>query len=213
LTPLAASVARIDPVTKEKINKMRSSYQNQVKGFQLAGRNKAVKHEDGVHGMSLSEMVAWPEEEWRNQKVKADLSKGVSDTVMGKLEKAFKLDATPVPKNDEWESILGFEKGKQGGAQASSDASKSKQPAAQGASKAAKVNGHTANGVSKPAGTEGGEVARPRRAGKKRRYDDESFEGYGEGYVDDKDDPEGGYSSGGSRGGSISKKKRRKVRT
>lgn len=60
------------------------------------------------------------------------------------------------------------------------------------------------------------EPPRPKRAGKKRRYDEHSFEGYGEGFVDDDVDGAAGVGGGGystsdggeKRGG---KKKRKKV--
>ncbi|KAL9033478.1 MAG: hypothetical protein Q9214_007498, partial [Letrouitia sp. 1 TL-2023] len=47
LQSLASSVARTDPVTGEKINKMRKSYEGKVKALGLAGRNRAVKHQSG----------------------------------------------------------------------------------------------------------------------------------------------------------------------
>jgi hypothetical protein len=52
------------------------------------------------------------------------------------------------------------------------------------------------------------DMARPKRAVKKRGYDESSFEGYGEGYVDD-DMVDAGYSTGEGeeRGGSKRRKK------
>ena len=49
--------------------------------------------------------------------------------------------------------------------------------------------------------------ARPKRAVKKRGYDESSFEGYGEGFVDD-DMADGGYSTGDGEDG---RKRRKKV--
>lgn len=201
VTPIAAKVARTDPVTGEKINKLRSSYQNHIKGFQIAGRNKPVKHEDGLNGMSLRDMAAWPEEEWRNQKVYTkEVGKGLSESALSRLDKAVKLEPGPVPKNDEWESILGHEKTKPGGPVSPSPDGDTKQPASY---KAGKANGQP-NGAALL--TSEGEAIRARRTGKRRRYDDESFEGYGEGYVDDDRDDADGYSSGDGK-----KRKRRKV--
>lgn len=51
------------------------------------------------------------------------------------------------------------------------------------------------------------EMARPKRAVKKRGYDESSFEGYGEGFVDD-DMADGGYSTGDGEDG---RKRRKKV--
>jgi hypothetical protein len=196
VSPTATKVARTDPVTGEKINKLRSSYQNHIKAFQIAGRNKPIKHDDAHHGMSLRDIAAWPEEEWRNQKVASkEVSKGLSNTTLAKVDKAVKLEPGPVPKNDEWESILGHEKPKP----AVSPNEPDSKPGAQ-ERRLGKVNGHM-NGPS--AGEN--EIIRARRTGKRRRYDDDSFEGYGEGYVDDdRDDVDS--SDGGTK-----KKRRRKV--
>lgn len=201
LTPTAAKVARIDPVTGEKINKLRSSYQNHIKSFQIAGRNKPIKHEEGQHGMSLRDIAAWPEEEWRNQKkTSKEVSRGLSTTALAKLEKAMKMEPGPVPKNEEWESILGHEKIKPSGTLAM----EADDRRAGSDRKAAKANGQMNGNVQ---GGSEGEAIRARRTGKRRRYDDDSFEGYGEGYVDDdRDDADGLSSDGGTK-----KKKRRKV--
>ncbi|MCJ1399911.1 hypothetical protein MMC11_003114 [Xylographa trunciseda] len=207
LSPLAATVARMDPVTGEKINKLRKSYEAQVKNFGLAGRNKAVKTEASVAG-SLVNLMAWPEDEWQNQVVAGKaLEKGLSGVTLAKLEKAMKFEPGLVPKNDEWENILGLEKLK-----APLPIVETKGKAApQVVSKLQKING-LVNGMT--VGIPAGEVERPKRTGRKRRYDERSFEGYGEGFVDDDADgmDAGGYSSGeGSRKSSVSKKKRKKV--
>ena len=209
LSPLVASVARTN-AQGEKINKMRRSYEGQVKAFGLAGRNKAIRVEPGEKG-SFAELLAWPEEEWQNQKVMGkEISKGLSLGSLARLEKAMKMEPGSVPKNDEWENILGHEKLK---TTIPNGEQKGKQPL-HAPVKISKVNGRT-NGVPSRVGTpSANEAARPKRIGKKRRYDEHSFEGYGEGFVDDDGDPldHDGYTSGeGSRKSSISKKKRKKV--
>ena len=201
-------MARIDLITGEKTNnKLRRSYEGQVKTFGLAGRNKAVKQEGQTGG--FAELLAWPEEEWQNQKVGANnLLSGLPAQIEAKLERALKLDPGLVPKNDEWENVLGHEKLK---TPLPISEIKSKQatqiPPKQGKSQL-QANGLT---IGTPAADE---VVRPKRTGRKRRYDEHSFEGYGEGFVDDDGDvgDAGGYSSGeGSRKSSVSKKKRKKV--
>ena len=191
---------------------MRRSYEGQVKSFQLAGRNKAVKTDEGTPG-SLVDLVRWPDEEWEIQKVAGKaLEKGLSSATLSKLEKAMRLEPGLVPKNDEWENILGLEKLK-GPIPAVETKARAVLPAT---SKMAKVNGHV-NGMSiQTQAPTSGEIARPKRTGRKRRYDEHSFEGYGEGFVDDDGDiiDAGGYSSGeGSRKSNVSKKKRKKART
>ena len=210
LQPLAATVARTDPVTGEKINKMRKSYEGKVKNFMLAGRNRAVKHERNK-GMGLLEMAQWPEEEWHNQKIAGkDVHKGLPSGIMAKLEKAMQMQPGTVPntKENDWEDLLGHEKVKP----LPTIAEQNPKYASQAEKMKAKPNG-LVNGtrptISKDQATE---IIRPKRAGKKRRYDEHSFEGYGEGFVDDDGDlVEGdGYTSNeGSRKGSTSKKRKK----
>ena len=54
------------------------------------------------------------------------------------------------------------------------------------------------------------EIARPKRNVKKRGYEESSFEGYGEGYVDD-DMVDTGYSTAEGDDRGISQKRRKKV--
>ncbi|KAL9607199.1 MAG: hypothetical protein Q9167_007865 [Letrouitia subvulpina] len=208
---LASSVARTDPVTGEKINKMRKSYEGKVKALGLAGRNRAVKHQPGK-AMGLLEMAQWPEEEWINQKVHGrQVQAGLADGTLAKLDKAMQMQPGPVPNTNEydWDDLLGTEKIKP----LPTVEERSKKILSADPSKT-KVNGQV-NGAHVPANAVAAtEISRPKRAGKKRRYDEDSFEGYGEGYNDDIEDRQthaSGYSSGeNSRTGS-STKKRRKV--
>lgn len=187
---------------------MRKSYEGQLKTFALSGKNKSVKHDESK-GMGLSEMAAWPEEEWQNQKVHGkDVRNGMPEAMKAKLEKAMHMLPGPVPENDKWEDLLGLEKGKP------VDVNKEKTLKNTVANK---PNTPQANGSRTPnnAPANNAQVAEPiraRRATKKRRYDDGSFEGYGEGFVDD--DMEVGYTSGESRStrNSAGNRKRRKTK-
>ena len=208
LDGLAATVARTDPQTGEKINKMRKSYEGQLKTFALSGKNKSVKHDESK-GMGLSEMAAWPEEEWQNQKVYGkDVRSGMPEAMKAKLEKAMHMLPGPVPENEKWEDLLGIEKGKP------VDANKDKGPKIGVVNKAngPQVNGNRALNTTQANNAQVPEPIRARRTTKKRRYDDGSFEGYGEGFVDD--DMEIGYSSGESRStkNSAGQRKRRKTK-
>lgn len=215
LQQLVASVARTDPVTGEK-NKMRKSYEGKVKMLGIAGRNKAVRHEPGVSG-GLLELLSWPEEEWFNQKVAGkELAQGLPSGTLAKMTEAFHLEPGLVPRNDEWENLLGHEKLKP---VVEPKAKGPPPPAARGPkpSHLSKGTGMTSNNNTNNNTASGADVVRPKRTGKKRRYDEHSFEGYGEGFVDDEADPghpDGGYSSAdGSRKSNVSKKRRRKVKT
>ncbi|KKK24049.1 rox3 family protein [Aspergillus rambellii] len=195
LGPVAKSVARMDPVTGEKINRLRKSYEGKLKGLGLAGRNKPVKIDSTTAG-GLRHMTMWPEEEWQNQKVYGkEIKVADIDSALYNLQmKAMKMESGTVPNNDYWEDVLGHEKP----AKHVSNGEVAKKVAA------------APNGVRVPTQTNGSsaptdqERSRPSR-GRKRHYDDNSFVGYGEGYADDDDD--GAYYSNGE---GVGKKKRKK---
>lgn len=198
LGSVAQSVARLDPVTGEKINRLRKSYEGKLKGLGLAGRNKPVKQEPGAPG-SLRHLTMWPEEEWQNQKVYGKQIKVADiDSALHNLQtRAMHFEPGPIPNNDFWEDVLGHEKpAKQGGT--GETGKKALQPASGRPSMQAQVG-------SGPSQVQEPERIRPSR-GRKRHYDDNSFVGYGEGYADDDEDP-GFYSNGEGTG----KKKRKKV--
>ena len=206
LGSLEASVARVDPKTGEKINKLRKSYEGQIKSFGLAGRNKATSHNSDTDGLNLLQLAQWPEEEFAIQRVSGkEVGRGLSDTTRAKLEKAVDLKPGKVPRNAEWENVLGHDK------KATTEDVKTRKLEAHReeaqystASVKVQVNGHRVNGP-----TSAPEANRPRRMGKKRSYVDSSFEGYGEGFDDDVHDDDS--SNEGSRRSSNSRKKRRKV--
>ncbi|KAK4908812.1 hypothetical protein LTR66_017533 [Elasticomyces elasticus] len=195
LGSVAHSVARMDPVTGEKINRLRKSYEGKLKGLGLAGRNKSIKQEIGQPG-SLRHLTLWPEEEWQNQKVHGKPIKVADmDSALQELQaKAMQMEPGPVRNNDFWEDVLGHEKPAKHAAPG--ETGKKVTPAASGG----RLSGQSY------AAPQTQEAERPRASrGRKRHYDDNSFAGYGEGYVDDEDDP-GFYSNGEGSG----KKKRKK---
>ncbi|KAL3464780.1 Rox3 mediator complex subunit-domain-containing protein, partial [Aspergillus heterothallicus] len=178
LGPIAKSVARNDPTTGEKINRLRKSYEGKLKGLGLAGRNKPVKHDPAAPG-GLRQMTMWPEEEWQNQKVFGkDIKVADIDSALHSLQmKAMKMEPGTVPNNDYWEDVLGHDK-------------PSKHVNAGDSIKKAAAPTTTMRPIGQPDGTPTAvesERSRPSR-GRKRHYDDNSFVGYGEGYADDDDD-------------------------
>ncbi|KAJ5281204.1 hypothetical protein N7478_006576 [Penicillium angulare] len=195
LGSVAQSVARIDPITGEKINRLRKSYEGKLKGLGLAGRNKPVKQEPGAPG-SLRHLTMWPEEEWQNQKVFGKQIKvaDLDSALHGLQTQAMKMEPGPVPGNDFWEDVLGHEKPVKN------------PPPGDSTKKAAPTPGGrpSAQGTMSASTPHDRDHARPSR-GRKRHYDDNSFVGYGEGFADDDDDP-GFYSNGEGTG----KKKRKK---
>lgn len=193
LGPVAKSVARIDPITGEKINRLRKSYEGKLKPLGLAGRNKPLKQDPSTGG--LRHLTLWPDEEWQNQKVYGKELKAVNlDARLQQLQQAMKMEPGTVPNNDYWEDVLGHEKPAKHGPTASD-----------GSGKKAGLSSIRPNGTPTPTEPE---RTRPSR-GRKRHYDENSFVGYGEGYADDDDDDDGGSFY--SNSDSIGKKKRKKV--
>ena len=196
-------------MTHEKINRLRKSYEGHLKAFKLAGKNKS---ENAKPDMKLLDLVAWPEEEYYNQRIHGkDLSKGLQDATVAKLERAFRMRKGPtLPDNDIWEERLGlnYEKVKPSGAIADKKG--------KATITLSQTNGQV-NGNRGAANTGVGPVdTRPKRSGVKRSYQDASFEGYG-GYADGAGDDnsdliagDDGYSSEEhSRRGSASKRRKK----
>lgn len=201
LGSVGQSVMRADPVTGEKINRLRKSYEGKLKGLGLAGRNKPVKHEPGTPG-GLRQMSLWPEEEWQNQKVLGkEIKIANMDSPLYDLQmNAMKMEPGTIPNHEYWEDILGHEK-----------PPKHATPAEAGKKAVAPpTTATTARQPGQPNGTPAAiepERSRPSR-GKKRHYDDSSFVGYGEGYADD--DDEAAFYSNSEETGRAGKKKRKK---
>ena len=176
LSDLHAKVARTDPITHEKINKLRKSYEGQIKNFALAGRNKPAKDEipEG-QWCSLNMMMLEPEESWYASKVMGKKIEVTSD-LEARLQKAMSLQPGRTKNHEYWEDLLGHEK--QRPIQPQDPASKRAVP---GPMQRTQANGNAVRTMSQAAG----DAIRPRRAGKKRSYADNSFEGYGDGFMDD----------------------------
>lgn len=184
---------------------MRKSYENHLRPFALSGRNK--RHTAGPEHRLL-DLVMWPEEEYQNQRVYGkDLKHGLPAEVMAKLGKAMQMRPGDVPQNDKWEELLGLgiEKVRPGGA----TGDKKGKTAASTTHINGQINGNRA-GATTAANIED---TRPKRISKKRRYNDDSFEGYAEGFVDDADDliggPDGYSSEEHSRRGSFLKRRKK----
>ncbi|KAL8838057.1 MAG: hypothetical protein Q9170_002293 [Blastenia crenularia] len=209
LKPLVDTVARTDANTGEKINKMRKSYEGKVKTFGLAGRNRHVKQSE-QRSMGLLETTQWPAEEWHNQKVHGrDVRDGLPQATLLKLQDAMSMRRGEVPNtpDHDWDDLLGNEKTKPPGSVQVESGKLIRQGSA------ARMNGQP-NGIRRRSEKMSiTEANRPKRTGKRRRYDDHSFEGYGEGYDDDnevfRDQDDISSDEARRRGGGL--KKRRKV--
>ena len=211
LTDLAATVARQDPVTGLK-RSLRKTYKAQIKSLGISGREREVVHPPDQPG-SLLETTEWPAEEWFSQKVAGKPAQlGLGENIMAKLKLAMSMEAGPIPGFDA--TILGIEAGEpEAKAAVLQQNANPTAPVGNGTSLRASSKAATPVAAMSITGT--AEPPRPKRTGKKRRYDEHSFEGYGEGYVDDDGEPAGAErvdvssDAEGKRGG---KKKRKKVK-
>jgi len=206
LSPLLKSVARTDPLTGEKINKLRKSYEGQIKSFGLAGKNKPVKGERNVDEDEpgpLRRMTGSlpqgliPDGQWRA--VHATKQIEVTPDFRAKLQAAMQMQPGSVRDNAKWEDVLGFEKSRPVTVQPQPNVAQIPPPR------------RLPNGVIRPPQQQPppqptvSEAKRQTR-GKKRSYGDDSFVGYGEGYSDLEDlDHEGDESA--------MRRKRKKVAT
>lgn len=197
---LHRSVARLDPNTGEKINKLRKSYEGQIKQFQLAGRNKPDKVDRDNGGMTMRQAIGnfdsetfgiihQSDEEWNAEHAQRKI--GMTEDFKAKLRKAVQMQPGRVRNEQKWDDVLGHDKAR---------------PAAPTPAVAAQSGHLRPNGVARTVGQSAADLKRQTR-GKKRSYGDESFIGYGEGYSEPEDvDPDGEYGSDDGN-----RKKRRKV--
>ncbi|PVI08533.1 Rox3-domain-containing protein [Periconia macrospinosa] len=183
LGPLARSVARTNPVTGEKTNKLRKSYEGQIKKMQIAGKHKAVKMDGKFTGL-----MSLPEEEYYATVVSdKDVSKvglnsqgtGLNTSLGDLVNRALGgigpggLSHSEMIKHRQY---IGTD-----------DTAKPKpnlEPTPHRATPSASGTPNTHTPISR--------ISRPERTGSKRQYTDGSYSGYGEGYADDFADSTGG---------------------
>ena len=179
LEDIAASVARVDDNGVKK--SVRKTYKNYMRT--LSGAFDSVKKDEGAPDTMFA-MMMLPQEEWDAKTGRsAQVEKGLSEAALANLGKAVTMARGVIPKNVWNPSVLGeLNNSVAGAANAKMAYNGAKTPIPQIAS----------TGVARPIK---GEPPRPKRNIKKRQYGDSSFEGYGEGFVDD-DLQEGGYSTG-----------------
>jgi len=176
LTPLARSVARNDPITGEKINKLRKSYEGHIKQMQIAGKPKATKM-DRVFLNPLS--MGW--EDWHNTNVQGkEIAKTGLNHDQSALAPAFasKLDAAlagmapgPLPNAEtaKYRAYIG------------TDEIVKPKPQDGPLQRPTPI---TSSAPTPTSGPQNRGIHRPERIGSKRHYTDATFQGYGEGFGD-----------------------------
>ncbi|KAK8038201.1 hypothetical protein PG994_014968 [Apiospora phragmitis] len=180
LTGIAAEVARTKP-NGEK-NALRKTYKGHIKSLGVNGHFDKVE-KDPYDQDGFMHMLLYPESEWHVHEVQGkEVERGFSDAVQTNLSRAMTMARTL--DKELWDSsVLG-------------DLAPSvvtKKPK-EGSKKATPIG--SAGGLSNASKLQVPQVNRVRRIGKKRSYQDSSFEGYGDGFPDDDQGAASGYSTG-----------------
>lgn len=174
---VAKNVARTKPDGTK--NALRKSYKKYLKP--ISGAFDAVKKEQDAPD-TLFALLTQPDDVWEaNNVLGQEIGKGLGDSVKASMGQAFMMAKGKIPKREWDESVLGQLPPANGPDSASGMQNGSRTPVPQNAA------------VARPGMKT--EKPRPQRNVKKRSYGDSSYEGYGEGYVDD-DNQETGYSTG-----------------
>ncbi|KAI1308903.1 Rox3-domain-containing protein [Xylaria venustula] len=195
LTGIAAEVARTKP-NGEK-NALRKTYKGQIKTLGLSGHFDVVKKEPSA----FMELLMVAEEDWQNRVVSGkDIEKGFTSAQQSNLTKATTLAKGQIPKKSWDSSVLGdLAPGNALKKTSSDQAPRATAPNTPALS--------AAGATQKPSKSLAPQLDRARRLGKKRSYQDSSFEGYGDGF----DDDTGGYSTGDGDDRSSKLKRRKQV--
>lgn len=171
LENVSKSVARTNPDGSKGV-RLRKTYKNHIKDHQLSGNFDSVKREIDDQN-TLFTMMITPQEDWENEYSGLEkIEHGIPDTIKQLMSDAFKMSRGTIPKPSWNSSVLGD--------LAPSSISLEQHRYNQPITKLQQSNIGNLK-TTKLAGP------RPRRSIKKRTYGDSSFEGYGEGYVDDED--------------------------
>lgn len=195
LSKIALSVARRDDAG-QKINKLRKSYEGQVKKLSIPGKNKALP----TPGQFM-ELLQWPDEEWHAQKESGgkDIKLGLNaaSELMAKLDRAVQMTPGKVSEESKWRQVV------------AADEPRAAAPIDKRTQHARPATAATTAQPSAAASPAVRQAVRPDRTGKKRSYHESSFTGYAEGFADDNDaDSTGGEDEGRNTG---LNKRRRKV--
>lgn len=178
LNNLMNSVRRTDPVTGEKINKLRKSYEGKVKTLHLSGINKPSNDPaefTNPGGKPLSEVpegtkgfLDFEPEEWLNEKLNGRPIQAPAEDFQAKLDRALQMRPGAILDANKWDKIIGPPESKT-------------KPTFEGARPAVPQSSTARNSPLLKASSS----VRPERAGAKRRYTDQTYSGYGEGLSDD----------------------------
>jgi hypothetical protein len=181
LEEIATNVRRVDPISGEKINKIRKSYEGKIKDLKVAGRNKAIST-----AKEFNDLMYAPDDHFISTNVLGkEMSKSIGADFQEKMKRALDIIPGSLPKSEiaKWKNVLAMDEGQP-------QVPGKVRPVGPGAGAAPEP---TSAPTSAPA------LERPDRLNKKRKYTDNSFSGYN-GFDDEEDTEDDG-----------TKRKRKKV--
>jgi hypothetical protein len=171
LRGIQASVRRVDPVTGQKVNKLRKSYEGKLKELNLDGRNKATESPQELEGLvdpGWDAVQASGNTYWQEQHPLADTEGPLKNNMLSNLDAALSLKPGKLPKSeyDKWNYQLGLNIPSTKAA-GNTNLANSKEPPKNAASNFLKANTGPLASKSAPS-SPANSVGRPDRAGKKR---------------------------------------------
>lgn len=171
LHDLLGQVARKDPTTNEKINKLRKSYEGQIKAAELSGRNKPHKQERTSEDPEHSNMFHWAtlQPQRFTEEIRVPAKTGDLNVLRKGLRDALRLNSGTMDQKTQkdWDETLGHEPPK---------------PAVPVQSSYAMPSAPSRVPSSRPGQVPAPAIEKPKTRGKKRGYDDNAWDGYGSGY-------------------------------
>lgn len=113
LRGIQASVRRVDPVTGQKVNKLRKSYEGKLKELSLDGRNKATESMRELEGLvdpGWDNITQNGNTLWQEQNPLADTENYLKNDMLANLDAAISLKPGKLPKEEykHWNYILGL---------------------------------------------------------------------------------------------------------
>ena len=113
LRGIQASVRRVDPITGQKVNKLRKSYEGKLKELKLDGRNKATEtpHElEGLVDPGWDQILPNGNTLWQEQNPGADTEGPLMNDMLANLDAALSFNPGKLPKDEynKWNYQLGL---------------------------------------------------------------------------------------------------------
>jgi len=113
LRGIQASVRRVDPVTGQKVNKLRKSYEGKLKELNLDGRNKATEsmHElEGLVDPGWDGILPNGNTLWQEQNPTADTEGPSKNDMLANLDAALSFKPGKLPRDEysKWNYQLGL---------------------------------------------------------------------------------------------------------